>query len=88
MAQCEAQQFNNISPAQFACLMATAKSQGIEINGANGQATQGGITISWSYNATSNSLTIQCQSSPFYLTCGVINAKIHDLVDQCQTQVA
>lgn len=86
MAQCAAQQFDNISPAQFECLMANAKSQGIEIDGANGEATQGGITISWSYTVASNSLTIQCLSSPFYLTCGVINAKICDLVDQCQTQ--
>lgn len=86
MAECAAQQFNNISPAQFAYLMAAAKSQGIAIDGTSGQATQGGITISWSYTADSNTLTIQCLSAPFFLTCGVINAKIRDLIYQCQTQ--
>lgn len=86
MAQCTAQRFDNISPAQFASLMAAAKSQGIEIDGAEGQTTQSGITIAWSYVAISSSLTIQCLGAPFYVTCGMIHAKIRDLVSRCQIQ--
>lgn len=88
LTQCAAQQFDNISSAQFAFLMAAAKSQGIEIDGTDGQTTQSGITISWSYVAATRSLTIQCLRAPFYITCGMIHAKIRDLVSACRAQEA
>jgi hypothetical protein len=83
MSECAAQVFSNITQDKFACLSAKAEAQGISIGGNRGSASNDGITISWEFNPAAETLAIQCTASPFYVTCGTINAKLHDLVDSC-----
>jgi len=84
MGQCAAQVFSGISPAQFSCLVSQAAAQNIAIAGNSGTASKDGITVIWNYEPATQNLTIQCTDSPWYLPCGSINSKIHDLVDGCQ----
>jgi hypothetical protein len=83
MSECAAQAFSGITQDQFACLSAKAEAQGISIDGNSGSASKDGITIVWEFNPEVGTLTIQCTASPFYISCGTVNAKLHDLVDSC-----
>jgi hypothetical protein len=83
MSSCAAQTFTGISPDQFACLLKMVSDSGVPISGNSGSASKDGITVAWTFDPTTKTLNIQCTSAPFFVTCGMINSKIHDLVDQC-----
>jgi hypothetical protein len=82
MADCATQTFTSITQDKFDQLLVAAQAQGINIAGNNGSASQDGITISWNFDPGQQILSIQCTSAPFFVSCGAINSKIHDLVDQ------
>jgi hypothetical protein len=83
MAGCATQTFTGITIERFGCLLAKAQEAGINIVGNSGSATQDGITIDWNFSPAEQTLDLQCTSAPFYVPCGTINSKIHDLVDEC-----
>jgi hypothetical protein len=83
MGSCAAQTFPGISPDQFACVLQKVNESGISISGNSGSASKDGITIAWEFDPVTQTLSIQCTASPFYVSCGTINSKIHDLVDEC-----
>lgn len=84
MRSCATQIFTSISAVQFACLVKKVNDAGVAISGNAGSATHDGITIAWTYDPAGNSLSIQCTSAPFFMPCGTIQSKIHDLVDQSE----
>jgi hypothetical protein len=81
MSACASQTFSNITPDKWTALQAKAAQNNISLNGDSGQTTQQGFTFSWQYDAASASLTIQCLEHPFWAPCGVVNGRVHDLVD-------
>jgi hypothetical protein len=83
MAPCAEQIFSKVTSEQFACLTEKAKAAGIDIAGNNGIAARDGIEITWSYDPGGQTLSIRCTSAPFFVSCGRVNSKIHDLVDGC-----
>jgi hypothetical protein len=83
MSECAAQLFSNFSPDRFARLTANAAADGLSIDGPTGTFTHTGVTVNWTYDATSESLTIQCIKAPFFPGCGSINSSIHNLIDSC-----
>ena len=83
MGECAAQVFSNFSSDRFARLTAKAAADGLTIAGPSGTFTHYGVTVTWTYDATSQTLTIQCIKAPFLPGCGAINASIHNLIDSC-----
>jgi hypothetical protein len=83
MGACATQTFSGVTQARFDCLVQKAAAAGIAIAGDVGQASKDGITIRWQFDPAGQTLELQCTDSPFFLPCGTINAKIHDLVDAC-----
>jgi len=83
MSSCATQTFTGIIQARFGCLVKKAEVSGITIAGNAGEASQDGITIRWLYDPANESLELQCTGAPFFLSCGTIKPKIHDLVDEC-----
>jgi len=84
MGACATQTFTGITQAQFDCISQKAQAEtGIVISGNTGSAGQDGITIRWAFDPVGQTLEIQCTASPFFVSCGTINGKIHDLVDAC-----
>ncbi len=81
MGACATQTFSNVSPAAFACLKTKANDAGLPINSDSGTQSSNGITIQRSYDAAGKTLEITCTDSPFFLTCSMINGKIHELID-------
>ncbi len=53
------------------------------MDGDQGSVSKDGITVTWDYEADSQTLTIQCTAAPFFLSCGTINSTIHNVVDSC-----
>jgi hypothetical protein len=85
MGSCAKQTFTNISQQQFSCIVQQAQSNfGISIGGNSGTASKSGVTVAWNYDPNAQTLDIQCTDAPFFLGCGTINSKIHDIVDSCQ----
>lgn len=84
MASCATQTFSGITPARFQCLTQKAQAAtGIKIAGNSGEASKDGVKIRWLYDPTAQSLELQCTKAPIFISCGIINGKIHDLVDSC-----
>jgi hypothetical protein len=83
MSACAEQIFNGITNAHFICILGEAQAAGINISGNEGSASQDGITVAWAYDPTAQTLRIHCTSAPFFVPCGMINSKIHDIVDGC-----
>jgi hypothetical protein len=82
MTVCPAIVFSNVSAGQFQNLANAVTSHfGIPVNGSGGTQSKFGYTITWSFNATKATLTIQCLAYPpqFILCPGVINDYIFAL---------
>jgi hypothetical protein len=84
MGVCATQVFDQITRDQFNCLLARANEAGIMIQGDAGQATHSGVTIKWQFTEADQRLELQCLHTPLFVTCGMVNDKIHQLVDACQ----
>ena len=85
MSACAVQTFQAVTQAHFDCLVQKASGWGIIVSGIEGQSSKDGITVRWKFDAASQTLELQCLDSPFFLSCGLINNRIHDLVDSCVT---
>ncbi len=83
MAACATQTFSGVTQARFECLVEKANAAGISISGNSGQASQNGIAIRWLFDPAAQTLELQCMDSPFFISCGMLNSRIHDLVDSC-----
>ncbi len=87
MSACASQKFSGVTPAQFDLLSRKASAtSGISFEGHTGSASHKGFTVIWDYDLTEQTLVIQCTASPFSVTCGSINQRIHDLVDSAAAQ--
>jgi hypothetical protein len=82
MASCATQRWSNVSQAAFNCLVQKAAQQGLPISGNSGTTVHSGFTIAWLFDPNAQILEITCTNSPGWAPCGLINAKIHDVVEQ------
>ncbi|HEX8709253.1 MAG TPA: hypothetical protein VF723_13480 [Pyrinomonadaceae bacterium] len=83
MSACATQSFNNVSSSAWTCLIQKAAGYGITIGDYKGQASKDGFTLTWNYDPNAQTLELQCTDSPWWASCGMINGKIHDLVEGC-----
>jgi hypothetical protein len=54
---------------------------GITISSNNGTISESGITIDYAYDSSTRTLQLTCTSKPFFISCGTVNGKIHELID-------
>jgi hypothetical protein len=80
MAKCDKQVFGDVTSANFADLIRQGESLGMPITGKTGQATRDGVTIAWTYDVASSTLTIECTDAPSFVPCSMINSKIDSAV--------
>ncbi len=59
--------FCNITPEQYAALIAKAKASGVDLIGNSGTASRYGVEIAWNYAPESQQLTLQCLKTPFFV---------------------
>ncbi len=87
MSACASQTFSDVTPTHFEMLARKASAAaGVTLDGYSGSCSRNGFTVIWDYDPDDQTLVIQCTESPFSVTCGSINQRIHDLVDSAAAQ--
>ena len=71
---------NNISPDKFQMLLAHSQAQGLNLVGESGSTTYQGLDFTWNYDASTQTLIIQCVDKPIFIPCSVIEARIRSMV--------
>jgi hypothetical protein len=82
MTASAAQVFGDVTPVQYARLVAKAKAAGIELSGNSGTASKYGVEVAWNYAPETLELTLQCLKTPFFVSAADVNAKIQALVKE------
>jgi hypothetical protein len=82
MAPSAPQVFQNMTPDQYARLVAKAKASGIDLNGNSGTASKFGAQITWNYAPATQELTLQCLKAPFFMSAADVNARLHSMVTE------
>jgi hypothetical protein len=78
--------YESISPARLAAIESKAQAElGIQISGTEGTATAHGITVSWVWNATDQTLTVGDVAKPWYVPESKIDEELTALVDSTAT---
>jgi hypothetical protein len=84
---CATQVFDNVTQKRFNSLVQKAAASGITINRNQGQTVvKHGLVsaqISWSFDALSQTLTLQYLNPGFLAGCDTINGMLDDLVNSC-----
>ncbi|HEX8168983.1 MAG TPA: hypothetical protein VF824_00410 [Thermoanaerobaculia bacterium] len=83
MSACPMQNFNGVTSEVWSCLVAQAAQYGVVINTPQGTASKSGFTFTWNYNASSQTVAIQCTDSPTLVPCAVIDSKIQSIATGC-----
>lgn len=81
MSNCAAQVFSGVTAEQFAEMQTRAVAEGMEINGIAGVCSHSGVTIEYEYDAIAETLTLTVTGKPFVVSCGMVNGRLHDLVE-------
>jgi hypothetical protein len=80
MSTCPPISFDGVSATQYATLLQTAQSQGLNLVGESGSTTYQGMDFSWNYDPAAQTLTIQCTAKPIFIPCSMIEAKVRSVV--------
>jgi hypothetical protein len=87
MAECAAQVFSGITQGRFDCLVQKAAASGITITGNQGQTVvKHGLVsaqISWSFDAASQTVTLQYLNPGILAGCETVNGMLDNLVNSC-----
>jgi hypothetical protein len=81
---CQAQRFSAVDSERWTCIKDEVRDQyGFTITTDNGTVSQGGFTLTWSYNAGEQTLSVQRTDSPFWAPCAVINDRMQSIARNC-----
>lgn len=79
---CPALTFQGITPEHFASIAAEVKTEtGIAVSGNSGTASKMGFTVTWNYDPSDGSLTIQCTDKPWLCPASTVQSRITELVE-------
>lgn len=93
MAGCGAQSFARFDAGCIAALRERARGEGADDASLAGEQTTGvvsraGFEVRWSYALETQSLTVECTSSPFFVPCSVINGQIKSWIEGCYAKAS
>ena len=77
---CPAITLSQITAEKYQTLLATAQSQGLNLTGIQGSTNFQGMDFTWNYDATAQTLTIQCTGKPIFIPCSMIDSRIRALI--------
>ena len=59
---------------------------GITIEPDSGEASSRGFTLRWTYDASAQTLEVQCLLKPFFVPCATVKKRIEDIAVQCKIE--
>jgi hypothetical protein len=74
--------FSNVTPENYAALVAKAKASGIDLAGNSGTATKYGVEIAFNYSPDTQQLTLQCLKTPFFVSADDVHSRLRSLVKE------
>ncbi|UAL11637.1 hypothetical protein [Caulobacter segnis] len=84
MSACAQLNYNNVTPAVWACVSQLAINNGGPNPFPNsGSFTKSGFTFVWSYNPSTELASVQCTDSPWIVPCSAINSTLQSNIDGC-----
>lgn len=86
---CDPLNHSGVDSSKWECARDVVQREyGIRIESDQGEATERGFTLTWSYDANAEELRIQCTEKPFFVPCGLVNGRINDTAGQCGIRAA
>jgi hypothetical protein len=80
VSNCPAITLSEITAEKYQSLLATAKSQGLDLTGESGSTTYQGMDFTWRYDCAAECLTIQCTGKPIFIPCSMIESRLRGLI--------
>ena len=81
---CDPLNYSGVDPSKWACAKdVVMREYGIRIESDQGEATERGFTLRWSYDTSEQTLRIQCTKKPFLVPCGLVEGRISDAAAKC-----
>jgi hypothetical protein len=81
---CDPVNYAGVDSSKWECAKEVVKREyGIDIDSDQGEATERGFTLRWSYDARVQELEIQCTKKPLLVPCGMVNGRINDTAAKC-----
>lgn len=71
---------HDISPEKYEMLIGSAQAQGLNLVGTSGSTTFQDLEFTWSYDASTQTLIIQCIDKPIFIPCSMIESRVRSLV--------
>jgi hypothetical protein len=76
--------YSGVDSSKWECAKDVVQREyGIRIESDQGEASERGFTLKWSYDASAEELHIQCTKKPFVVPCGMVNGRIEDAAGKC-----
>jgi hypothetical protein len=82
---CEEITIEGVHEELYTKLLAEATAAGAGFEGT--KASLGGLEFDWNYDGVADVLHVTCTKKPFYVTCGVVESKIRDLVEKAKGSI-
>lgn len=81
---CDALNYSGVDASKWEAARETIGGEyGISIESEQGEQSKSGFTLTWTYDASAQTLEIQCREKPFLIPCGVVNHRIRTLAEKC-----
>jgi hypothetical protein len=81
---CDPLNYNGVDASKWKCAKdVVSREYGIAIDADRGEASERGFTLRWSYDASAQTLQVQCTKKPFVVPCGMVNSRINAAAAQC-----
>jgi hypothetical protein len=81
---CDPLRYSGVDASKWACAKETISSEyGISVESDRGEESKSGFRLTWIYEASAQTLQIQCLDKPFLIPCGVVNNRIGALAEKC-----
>jgi hypothetical protein len=81
---CDPVTYSGVDPSKWACVKdGVNRAYGLSIDSDLGEASERGFTLKWRYDATEQSLLVQCSKKPFLVSCGMVMKRLNDEFEKC-----
>jgi hypothetical protein len=81
---CDPLNYSGVDSSKWDCAKEVVQSEyGMAIGSDQGEMTERGFTLKWSYDPSAQTLQIQCTKKPFVVPCGMVNSRIEDAAAKC-----
>ena len=81
---CDPLNYSGVDSSKWECAKDVVRGEyGISIDADQGEASERGFTLKWSYDTNAHTLQIQCTKKPFLVPCGMVSSRINDAAAKC-----